>query len=70
MQNIGTSKVFCFMHANEYNGRNRMMYIALKSTDFKEIGEKGGISILENDFSRIQQSPEYVGVVTDERVHV
>ena len=46
------------------NEKNRMMYITYKLTGFKEIGESRGITILENDYSKIQEYPHYVDVRT------
>ncbi|MBF0165424.1 MAG: HAD-IIIC family phosphatase [Magnetococcales bacterium] len=41
--------------------RNRMMYITYKFAGFKEIGEdERGVTLLENDLSRIPPFPEYV----------
>lgn len=45
------------------NDRNRMMYITLKFAGFREISKKDGLCILENDFSRIQQYPEYISLI-------
>lgn len=40
--------------------RNRMMYITYKFANFKEIEEKDGLVILENDLSYIQPIPSYI----------
>lgn len=45
------------------NDINRMMYITLKFVGFREISKKDGLCILENDFSRIQQYPEYIRLI-------
>jgi FkbH-like protein len=39
---------------------NRMMYITYKFAGFKEIEEKDGLVILENDLTFIQPLPEYI----------
>ena len=45
--------------------RNRMMYVTYKFAGFREVGKEGGVSILENDYSRIQPFPPYMEVVVD-----
>jgi FkbH-like protein len=41
---------------------NRMMYVTYKFAGFKELEERGGLVILENDLARVQSFPEYVDV--------
>ncbi|WP_291567188.1 MULTISPECIES: HAD-IIIC family phosphatase [unclassified Clostridium] len=43
--------------------RNRMMYITYKFAGFREVGERNGVVILENDLLQIQSIPEYVQVL-------
>jgi FkbH-like protein len=40
--------------------RNRMMYVTYKFAGFREIDKKDGVTILENDYSRIQTDPSYL----------
>ncbi|MDZ8085092.1 MAG: HAD-IIIC family phosphatase [Nostoc sp. DedQUE12b] len=42
------------------NNRNRMMYIAYKFANFKEIEKSDNLVIFENDLTRIQSVPLYV----------
>ncbi len=45
------------------NQRNRMMYITYKFAGFSEIETvPGSVTVLENDLTRIQQSPAYIRV--------
>jgi FkbH-like protein len=44
------------------NNRNRMMYITYKFSGFKEVEQRGELTILENDLSHIQPFPPYVQV--------
>lgn len=44
------------------NGRNRMMYITYKFSNFRETTQRDGLHILENDLSRIQDFPTYMKV--------
>ncbi|OPZ92810.1 MAG: Acid Phosphatase [Firmicutes bacterium ADurb.Bin419] len=43
--------------------RNRMMYITYKFAGFKEVEERDGVTILENDLSNIQSTPKYVKLI-------
>ncbi len=47
-------------------GRNRMMYVTYKFAGFKEIEKKDKLTVLENDFSMIQDFPDYMRVTLDE----
>lgn len=42
------------------NGRNRMMYVTYKFTNFHEVERRGEVVVLENDLSRIPPFPDYV----------
>jgi FkbH-like protein len=44
------------------NNRNRMMYITYKFSGFKEVEQRGELTIFENDLTHIQPFPEYVKV--------
>lgn len=44
------------------NQRNRMMYIAYKFAGFKEVEQRDGVTIFENDLTQIQSFPEYMQV--------
>lgn len=44
------------------NGRNRVMYVTYKFANFKKAGRDGGVVVLENDCSRIQEFSGYVTV--------
>ncbi|WP_394839100.1 HAD-IIIC family phosphatase [Pendulispora rubella] len=46
--------------------RNRVMYVTYKFAGFREVHKEGGVSILENDYSRIQDFPPYMHVVVDD----
>lgn len=48
-----------------YTDRNRMMYLTYKLAGFKENGDRGGISLLENDLSYIQPYPDYLTLYVD-----
>ena len=43
--------------------RNRTMYVTYKFAGFREVAQRNGVSVLENDFSRIQDYPPYMRVV-------
>lgn len=45
--------------------RNRTMLITYKFAGFREVAKNGDISVLENDFSRVQGFPPYMTVVAD-----
>lgn len=45
--------------------RNRVMYITYKFAGFKEVGEKDGVTILENDLTNIQDIPDYIKVICE-----
>jgi FkbH-like protein len=45
--------------------RNRMMYVTYKFAGFKEVEEKEGLVILENDLSHIQPVPDYIKLILD-----
>lgn len=47
------------------NDVNRMMYITYKFSGFKEWEERGHVKILENDFSHIQETPDYVKFIVN-----
>jgi FkbH-like protein len=42
------------------NDRNRMMYMTYKFSHFREIGQSGDVTFLENDLDRIPPYPEYL----------
>ena len=44
------------------NNRNRMMYITYKFSGFKEVEQRGELTIFENDLTHIQPFPPYVQV--------
>jgi len=44
------------------NDRNRMMYITYKFAGFTEVDETNEVTILENDYSNIQEFPDYMTV--------
>lgn len=44
--------------------RNRMMYVAYKFANFTEISEENGVTVLENDLSKIQEFPTYLELST------
>jgi FkbH-like protein len=44
------------------NDRNRMMYVTYKFGNFQVLEERGGLTIFENDCSKIQDFPAYVEV--------
>ena len=46
------------------NGRNRMMYIAYKFSNFRETERRDDLLLFENDLSRIQDFPAYMKVET------
>ncbi len=50
------------------NERNRMMYMALKFTHFREMGEREGRILLENDLEKVQEFPDYVQVKIEGRL--
>ncbi|MFI6153782.1 HAD-IIIC family phosphatase [Kitasatospora sp. NPDC051170] len=43
--------------------RNRTMYITYKFSGFRELEQRDGVSVLENDFSRVQDDPPYMTVL-------
>lgn len=45
--------------------RNRTMLVTYKFAGFREVAKNGEISVLENDFSRVQGFPPYMTVVVD-----
>jgi FkbH-like protein len=45
--------------------RNRTMFITYKFAGFREVAKNGEVSVLENDFSRVQDFPPYMTVVAD-----
>jgi FkbH-like protein len=47
-------------------GRNRMMYVTYKFAGFKEIDKQGNLTLLENDYSVMQEFPGYMQVVIEE----
>jgi FkbH-like protein len=48
------------------NKRNRVMTITYKFAGFTEIGKRGEVALLENDFSRVQSFPPYIEVRIDD----
>ena len=44
------------------NDRNRMMYVTYKLGNFRVLSQEGDLTVFENDCSRIQEFPPYVGV--------
>ncbi|HEV2988836.1 MAG TPA: HAD-IIIC family phosphatase [Candidatus Angelobacter sp.] len=46
------------------NGRNRMMMITYKFGGFKEVGQRGDITILEHNLEQIQPHPQWVDLTT------
>ncbi|HEV3041232.1 MAG TPA: HAD-IIIC family phosphatase [Candidatus Angelobacter sp.] len=47
------------------NGRNRMMMITYKFGGFKEVDQRGGITILEHNLEHIQPHPQWVELTVD-----
>lgn len=45
--------------------RNRTMYVTYKFAGFREVDKVDGVSVLENDFSRLQGFPPYMEVVVE-----
>ncbi|KJS52853.1 HAD family hydrolase [Streptomyces rubellomurinus] len=43
--------------------RNRTMYITYKFSGFRELEQRDGVSVLENDYSRVQDDPPYMTVL-------
>ena len=49
-----------------HTGRNRMMYISFKFSDFKVIESDGNTNVLlENDLTKIQPYPSHISVIMD-----
>lgn len=48
------------------NEKNRLMYVSYKFAGFKELEKRGGLTILQNDLTRIQPFPDYVRVLVSE----
>ncbi|MFF5449607.1 HAD-IIIC family phosphatase [Streptomyces sp. NPDC012888] len=46
--------------------RNRTMLVTYKFSGFREVAKDGEVSVLENDFSRLQDFPPYMEVVVED----